>query len=67
VFSDPPYALRASQDTLDALIRLRLVAPEGRVVLERDRREASPTLPEGLELADERRYGDTVVLVARRR
>jgi 16S rRNA (guanine966-N2)-methyltransferase len=67
VFSDPPYALRAAQDTLDALARLRLVAPQGRVVLERDRREGRPTLPEELELADERRYGDTVVLVARRR
>jgi 16S rRNA (guanine(966)-N(2))-methyltransferase RsmD len=67
VFSDPPYALRAAQDTLEALARLRLVAPRGRVVLERDRREGQPALPEELELADERRYGDTVVLIARRR
>ena len=67
IFSDPPYALRASQATLDELTRLQLVAPEGRVVLERDRHEARPSLPDGLELEDERRYGDTVVLVARRR
>ena len=67
VFSDPPYALRAAQETLDALARLGLVAPEGRVVLERDRREARPALREDLELLDERQYGDTVVLIACRR
>jgi 16S rRNA (guanine(966)-N(2))-methyltransferase RsmD len=67
VFSDPPYALQAAQETLHALARLGLVAPEGRVVLERDRREPGPTAPEGFELAGERRYGDTAVLIARRR
>ena len=67
VFSDPPYALRAAQETLDALLRLGLVAPQGRLVLERDRREARPALAVELELADERRYGDTVVLIAGRR
>jgi len=67
VFSDPPYPLQAAQDTVDALARLRLVAPQGRVVLERDRREPRPALPDELELEDERRYGDTVVSIARRR
>jgi len=67
VFSDPPYALHAAQETLDALARLGLVAPQGRVVLERDRREPGPAAPEGFELAAERRYGDTLVLIARRR
>ena len=67
VFSDPPYALRAAQGTLEALERNGLVAPEGRVVLERDRREPRPVLSAAFELVDERRYGDTVVLVARRR
>jgi 16S rRNA (guanine966-N2)-methyltransferase len=67
VFSDPPYALRAAQETLDALARLGLVSTQGRVVLERDRREPGPALPEGFELLGERRYGDTAVLIARRR
>jgi 16S rRNA (guanine(966)-N(2))-methyltransferase RsmD len=67
VFSDPPYALRAAQDTLDALARLGLVAPQGRVVLERDRREPAPVGPEGFEVAQDKRYGDTAVLIARRR
>jgi len=36
-------------------------------VLERDRREPAPALPEGFDPVDERRYGDTAVLIARRR
>lgn len=66
VFSDPPYALRAAQATLDRLHRHALVAPGGRVVIERDRREERPGLPAGFGLADEREFGDTVVLIARR-
>jgi 16S rRNA (guanine966-N2)-methyltransferase len=58
VFSDPPYALRAAQPTLDAVARL--LAPAARVVLELDRREPLPT---GCEILDDRLYGDTRVLI----
>jgi len=67
VFSDPPYALRAAHETVAALRARGLIAAGGRLVLERDRREPRPDLPGDLELADESRYGDTVVLIARRR
>jgi len=60
VFSDPPYALKASQLTVDALTSNDLLAPGARIVLEMDRREPAP---EGLPLIDERRYGDTRVVV----
>jgi 16S rRNA (guanine966-N2)-methyltransferase len=63
VFSDPPYALRAAQATLDALCSNDVLAPGARVVLEMDRREDGPSLASGLSLADERRYGDTLVLI----
>jgi 16S rRNA (guanine966-N2)-methyltransferase len=63
VFSDPPYALRAAQTTLDALCAGDLLAASARVVLEMDRREDPPRLPNGLSLEGQRRYGDTVVLV----
>ena len=63
VFSDPPYALRAAQEVLDGLSSNHLLAPGARVVLEMDRREDAPVCPEGWQLADERRYGDTKVLV----
>lgn len=58
VFSDPPYALRAAQDVLDAV--RPLLAPGARVVLEMDRREA---LPQRCEVLDDRTYGDTRVLI----
>ena len=60
VFSDPPYALRAAQATLLAV--LPLLAPGARVVLEMDRREP---LPQGCEVVDDRLYGDTRVLIVR--
>ena len=63
VFSDPPYALRAAQQVLDGLSTNHLLGPGARVVLEMDRREDAPLCPPGLRLVDERRYGDTKVLV----
>jgi 16S rRNA (guanine966-N2)-methyltransferase len=63
LFSDPPYALRAAQEVLEALVANQLLARGARVVLEMDRREPAPAPPAGLRVADERRYGDTRVLV----
>ncbi|HET7788495.1 MAG TPA: 16S rRNA (guanine(966)-N(2))-methyltransferase RsmD [Myxococcales bacterium] len=63
VFSDPPYALRAAASTLQALRENDLLAPSARVVLEMDRREPAPAAAAPLQLSDERRYGDTRVLV----
>jgi len=63
VFSDPPYALRAAQAVLDGLSTNDLLAPGARVVLEMDKREETPSCPAGLRIADDRRYGDTRVLV----
>ncbi|TMA31824.1 MAG: 16S rRNA (guanine(966)-N(2))-methyltransferase RsmD [Deltaproteobacteria bacterium] len=63
VFSDPPYALRASQAVLDGLSTNDLLDRGARVVLEMDRRDATPQCPEGFRIADERRYGDTRVVI----
>jgi 16S rRNA (guanine966-N2)-methyltransferase len=63
VFSDPPYALRAAQPTLLALRSNDLLTPGAQVVLETDRREPSPTPAPGLRLSDERRYGDSRLLI----
>lgn len=60
VFSDPPYALRAAQATVDAVAPLLL--PGARVVLEMDKREP---LPLRCEVLDDRVYGDTRVLIVR--
>jgi 16S rRNA (guanine966-N2)-methyltransferase len=63
IFSDPPYALRAAQATLEAIARHGLLAPGGRVVLERSRKEPSPAPPGGLALVDERSYGETALSI----
>jgi len=63
VFSDPPYALRAAQSTLDSLAANGLLEPGARVVLEMDRREPAPVPPPPLAAGGERRYGDTRLLI----
>jgi 16S rRNA (guanine966-N2)-methyltransferase len=60
VLLDPPYASGEAVRALDALAKGNLVAKDGLVVLEASRRHALPTV-KGLELSDERTYGDTVV------
>lgn len=63
VFADPPYAQSGSQLVADELARLSLLAPGGRAVLERSKREPRPVVPEKLQVVEERRYGDTVLLI----
>lgn len=61
VFADPPYEV--GDDELAAL--LALLAPrltdDGIIVLERGAKSADPAVPPELELAQQRRYGDTLV------
>jgi len=66
IFSDPPYALRAAQGTLDRIAQLGLLSPGGRAVLERDKREPMPAVPAGIALLDETLYGDTSVSIFQR-
>jgi 16S rRNA (guanine966-N2)-methyltransferase len=65
IFSDPPYALRAAQRTLDEIARLGLLAPGGRLVLEHGKEEPPPLAPEGW-LLDSRSYGEAHVTVLTR-
>lgn len=62
VLLDPPYAA-----DVEALLTgvLRVLAPDGAVVLERDRRSAD-RLPAGLSPTFDRVYGDTRVVVLQR-
>jgi 16S rRNA (guanine966-N2)-methyltransferase len=59
IFLDPPYAAGLADATLEAVGAGRLLAPDGTVVVEHDRR--APPQPEHGHLlkADCRRYGDT--------
>lgn len=58
VFADPPYAGDEAERALEALPPL--LAEGAHVILERSARSEPPTVP-ALRIADERRYGDTVV------
>jgi 16S rRNA (guanine966-N2)-methyltransferase len=59
VFLDPPY--RDAAGLGPQLDLTPLLAPGARVVSESDRRE--PLALPGLEVADERRYGDTLIRI----
>jgi 16S rRNA (guanine966-N2)-methyltransferase len=60
VLLDPPYASGEAARALEALVEGSIVEKAGLVVLEAGGRHALPTVA-GLDLLDERRYGDTVV------
>lgn len=59
IFVDPPYAL--AEQELSALLGLLVprLTPEGLIIVERDTRSPQPALPPGLELEDQRAWGDT--------
>ena len=60
VLIDPPYGSEEPMRAFEALVDAAILSPGAMLVLERDRRHASPEV-EGLSALDERRYGDTVV------
>jgi len=67
VFIDPPYRqLRAIEQALGALLP-PLLAPSARVVLESDKRVQLKLAEEAgrLEIAQQRRYGDTTITIHR--
>jgi 16S rRNA (guanine966-N2)-methyltransferase len=65
VLLDPPYDAPADEvgDVVRALGSPGWLAPGARVVVERPARASSLTLPEGWQVAWERKYGDTLVVV----
>lgn len=60
VFLDPPYAAGEAAGALYALVESSVLAPGATVVLERGRSHPVAQVV-GLELLDERTYGDTVI------
>ena len=60
VLVDPPYASGLAPLVLAELVRAAVLAPGAQVVVESDRRHPLPEVV-GLDLEDERRYGDTIV------
>ena len=66
VLADPPYPLQGVE-LEGTLARIaRTLVPEGLLVLERSSRSPEPLWPEGLELLEPRRYGETVLFFCQR-
>ena len=62
VFLDPPYGKSMGEAALDAAHAGNWLAPQALIVWEEG---SAPTLPEGFTLEDQRKYGDTLVTIAR--
>lgn len=63
VFIDPPYAQGLGEKAIDAALAGNWIAPGATVVWEES---LPPALPASLTLLDQRRYGDTLITLARR-
>ncbi len=64
VFLDPPYGMGLGERAMASCLAEGWLAPEAVVVWEESR---APEVPAGLEQFDQRKYGDTVVTLARMR
>jgi 16S rRNA (guanine966-N2)-methyltransferase len=62
VFLDPPYGKSMGEAALDAARTGNWLAPQSLIVWEES---SAPTLPDGFTLEDQRKYGDTLVTIAR--
>ncbi|MFO1091666.1 MAG: 16S rRNA (guanine(966)-N(2))-methyltransferase RsmD [Hyphomicrobiales bacterium] len=65
VFADPPYAKGLGEKALASLVEGGWLSPGAIIVLEEAER-AAVAVPEGIELIDQRTYGDTQVLFLRK-
>jgi 16S rRNA (guanine966-N2)-methyltransferase len=66
VFVDPPYGKRLGEAALSSLIEGKWLGGDAIVVLE-ESSKAAVSVPDRLEIADERSYGDTKVMFLRHR
>jgi 16S rRNA (guanine966-N2)-methyltransferase len=65
VFADPPYTKGLGEKALASLVEGGWLSPGAIIVLEEAER-AAVAVPEGIELIDQRTYGDTQVLFLRK-
>jgi 16S rRNA (guanine966-N2)-methyltransferase len=62
IFLDPPYGLGLGERALASCLQNGWIAPGATVVWEEN---TAPTVPAPLEQIDQRKYGDTLVTLAR--
>ena len=63
VLADPPYYDAGALAAVESIVRARLVAPGGVLVLEHHRRTPAPQRVAEMKLYKTRRHGDTVVSI----
>jgi 16S rRNA (guanine966-N2)-methyltransferase len=61
IFLDPPYAQGLAQRTLDLIGQCRILSAAGTIVVEHSTRETLKAEYDGLQLHDQRGYGDTLL------
>lgn len=61
IFLDPPYATGLAAQSLELIARYALLEQDGTVVVEHSSRESVAAICGGLELHDQRQYGDTLL------
>lgn len=62
IFLDPPYGKSMGEAALKAALAHGWIAPQALIVWEEN---TPPVLPEGVTQEDQRKYGDTLVTIAR--
>jgi 16S rRNA (guanine966-N2)-methyltransferase len=63
VFMDPPYATHALAPALKALLSCKVMAPAARIIIEHSAQEPIVYPVDKLILADQRRFGKTLVSI----
>ena len=67
IFLDPPYGKGLLKETLEIISRESLLEPDGLIIIEQDKKEALEASKEDYMVWKERKYGNTVLQILKRR
>ncbi len=65
IFADPPYHQGLIAETLRLLGKYRILQKDGVIILQHSQKEQPESLPEGMYLADQRKYGENILTFVR--
>lgn len=65
VFADPPYHQGLISETLKLLGQYAVLQEAGIIILQHSQKEQPEVLPEGMYLADQRKYGENILTFVR--
>lgn len=65
IFADPPYHQGLIEETLKLLGQCPILQEDGFIILQHSPKEQPQDLPEGMYLADQRKYGDNILTFVR--